>query len=108
MSSNPLTFMLGPSQCGKQRWSGSEGLAGRQVARGPPFLTVKHALSSIMSAGGFMVYTAMTTKYYFAVHPGDVFWCTADCGWVTGHSYITYGEGATPAIGGAAMAAQLT
>ncbi|GAB4816679.1 hypothetical protein N2152v2_003725 [Parachlorella kessleri] len=43
------------------------------------------------TTGGFMVYTAMTTKYYFAVHPGDVFWCTADCGWVTGHSYITYG-----------------
>ena len=33
-----------------------------------------------------------TTKYVFAVHPGDVFWCTADCGWVTGHSYVTYGE----------------
>ncbi len=39
-----------------------------------------------------MVFVGQTTKYVFAVHPGDVFWCTADCGWVTGHSYVTYGE----------------
>lgn len=38
-----------------------------------------------------MVYAGITTKYVFAVHPGDTFWCTADCGWVTGHSYVTYG-----------------
>jgi acyl-coenzyme A synthetase/AMP-(fatty) acid ligase len=39
-----------------------------------------------------MVYAATTTKYVFAMQPGDVFWCTADCGWITGHSYLTYGR----------------
>ena len=41
--------------------------------------------------GGYMVYTAMTHKYVFDYHDGDVYWCTADIGWVTGHSYILYG-----------------
>ena len=50
-----------------------------------------------------MVYSATTTKYVFAMQPGDVFWCTADCGWITGHSYLTYGECArTAAAGGRA------
>ena len=43
------------------------------------------------NVGGYMVYTAMTHKYIFDYHDGDVFWCTADIGWVTGHSYIVYG-----------------
>ncbi len=41
--------------------------------------------------GGYMVYTAITHKYVFNYHDGDVYWCTADIGWVTGHSYILYG-----------------
>jgi acetyl-CoA synthetase len=41
--------------------------------------------------GGYMVYTGTTFKYIFDYHDGDVFWCTADIGWVTGHSYIVYG-----------------
>ncbi|KIZ06574.1 acetyl-CoA synthetase [Monoraphidium neglectum] len=41
--------------------------------------------------GGYMVYTFTTTKYVFNMAPGDVYWCTADCGWITGHSYLTYG-----------------
>jgi acetyl-CoA synthetase len=41
--------------------------------------------------GGYMVYTAVTHKLIFDYHDGDVFWCTADIGWVTGHSYIVYG-----------------
>ncbi|PRW33545.1 acetyl-coenzyme A chloroplastic glyoxysomal isoform X1 isoform B [Chlorella sorokiniana] len=45
----------------------------------------------VHATGGFMVFVGQTSKYVFAVHPGDVFWCTADCGWVTGHSYVTYG-----------------
>ncbi|EFN51239.1 hypothetical protein CHLNCDRAFT_56405 [Chlorella variabilis] len=45
----------------------------------------------VHATGGLMVYAGITTKYVFAVHPGDTFWCTADCGWVTGHSYVTYG-----------------
>jgi acetyl-CoA synthetase len=43
------------------------------------------------SVGGYMVYTAMTHKYIFDYQDGDVYWCTADIGWVTGHSYIVYG-----------------
>ncbi|HOW69197.1 MAG TPA: acetate--CoA ligase [Phycisphaerae bacterium] len=41
--------------------------------------------------GGYMVFTATTHKYIFDYHDGDVYWCTADIGWVTGHSYIVYG-----------------
>ncbi len=43
------------------------------------------------TTGGYMVYTALTFKYVFDYHPDDIFWCTADIGWVTGHSYIVYG-----------------
>ncbi|MFH1034494.1 MAG: acetate--CoA ligase [Pseudomonadota bacterium] len=43
------------------------------------------------TTGGYMVYTSMTHKYVFDYHDGDVYWCTADIGWVTGHSYILYG-----------------
>ena len=41
--------------------------------------------------GGYMVFTETTFKYVFDYHDGDIFWCTADIGWVTGHSYIVYG-----------------
>lgn len=43
------------------------------------------------TTGGYMVYAAMTHKYVFDYHDGDIYWCTADVGWVTGHSYIVYG-----------------
>ena len=43
------------------------------------------------TTGGYLVYAAMTHEYVFDYHPGDVYWCTADVGWVTGHSYIVYG-----------------
>src|SRR6195256_3140401 len=43
------------------------------------------------TTGGYAVYTAMTHQYVFDYHDGDIFWCTADVGWVTGHSYIVYG-----------------
>jgi len=45
----------------------------------------------VHTSGGYIVYTAMTHEYVFDYHEGDVFWCTADVGWVTGHSYIVYG-----------------
>jgi len=50
------------------------------------------------NVGGYMVYTGTTFRYIFDYHDGDIFWCTADIGWVTGHSYIVYGplsQGAT-------------
>jgi len=43
------------------------------------------------TSGGYLVFAAMTHKYVFDYHPGEVYWCTADVGWVTGHSYIVYG-----------------
>ena len=45
----------------------------------------------IHTTGGYMVYTYITTKYVFDLKPQDVYWCTADIGWVTGHSYTIYG-----------------
>ena len=49
------------------------------------------------TTGGYCVYTSLTHEYVFDYHEGDVFWCTADVGWITGHSYIVYG----PLINGA-------
>ncbi|MET0277098.1 MAG: AMP-binding protein, partial [Pseudorhodoplanes sp.] len=43
------------------------------------------------TTGGYGVYTSMTHQYVFDYHDGEVYWCTADVGWVTGHSYIVYG-----------------
>ena len=54
----------------------------------------------VHTSGGYLVYASMTQQYTFDYHDGDVFWCTADVGWVTGHSYIIYGplaNGATTA-----------
>ncbi len=45
----------------------------------------------VHTTGGYMVYTATTARYVFDLKPDDVYWCTADIGWVTGHSYVVYG-----------------
>ncbi len=45
----------------------------------------------IHTTGGYLVFAAMTHQYVFDYHDGDIYWCTADVGWVTGHSYIVYG-----------------
>jgi acetyl-CoA synthetase len=53
------------------------------------------------TTGGYMVYASMTHQYVFDYHDGDIYWCTADVGWITGHSYIVYGplaNGATTLI----------
>jgi acetyl-CoA synthetase len=53
------------------------------------------------TSGGYLVYAAMTHQYVFDYHDGDIYWCTADVGWVTGHSYIVYGplaNGATTLV----------
>ncbi|MGL9723431.1 acetate--CoA ligase [Sodalis sp. (in: enterobacteria)] len=50
------------------------------------------------TTGGYLVYAATTFKYVFDYHPGDIYWCTADVGWVTGHSYLLYGPLACGAI----------
>ena len=43
------------------------------------------------TTGGYLLYAAMTHRYVFDYHDGDIYWCTADVGWVTGHTYIVYG-----------------
>ena len=43
------------------------------------------------TTGGYLVYAALTHKLVFDYHPGDVYFCAADIGWITGHSYIVYG-----------------
>ncbi|MSO69296.1 MAG: acetate--CoA ligase [Alphaproteobacteria bacterium] len=50
------------------------------------------------TTGGYMVYASMTHHYVFDYHDGEVYWCTADVGWVTGHTYIVYGPLANGAI----------
>ncbi|MBL8835242.1 MAG: acetate--CoA ligase [Alphaproteobacteria bacterium] len=50
------------------------------------------------TTGGYMVFASMTHQYVFDYHDGDIYWCTADVGWVTGHSYIVYGPLANGAI----------
>ncbi|XP_062337899.1 acyl-CoA synthetase short chain family member 2 like [Osmerus eperlanus] len=51
------------------------------------------------TVAGYMLYTSLTFKYVFDHHHDDVYWCTADIGWITGHSYITYGPLANGATG---------
>ncbi|KAK3577488.1 hypothetical protein CHS0354_026439 [Potamilus streckersoni] len=43
------------------------------------------------TVGGYMIYSSTTFKYVFDYHPDDIYWCTADVGWITGHTYVTYG-----------------
>jgi len=50
------------------------------------------------TSGGYLVYTSFTHENIFDYHPGDIYWCTADIGWVTGHSYIVYGPLANRAV----------
>ena len=50
------------------------------------------------TTGGYLVYVALTHQYVFDYHEGDIYWCTADVGWVTGHSYILYGPLANGAV----------
>jgi acetyl-CoA synthetase len=45
----------------------------------------------VHTTGGYLVYASLTHQYIFDYHDGDIYWCTADVGWVTGHSYIVYG-----------------
>ena len=55
----------------------------------------------VHTTGGYLVYASMTHQYIFDYHDGDIYWCTADVGWVTGHSYLVYGplaNGATTLI----------
>jgi acetyl-CoA synthetase len=65
-------------------------------AEAPLFLmytsgTTAHPKGCQHSTGGYLAYVAGTSKYYQDIHPEDTYWCCADIGWITGHSYIVYG-----------------
>ncbi|MCC2616357.1 acetate--CoA ligase [Aestuariibacter halophilus] len=45
----------------------------------------------VHTTGGYLVYAALTHKYVFDYHPGEIYWCAADVGWITGHTYMVYG-----------------
>ncbi len=87
----------------RDRWLHEE-LAGQSTTCEPEWVEAEHPLFLLYtsgstgkpkgvqhSTGGYMLHAALTTAWTFDLKDNDVFWCTADIGWVTGHSYITYG-----------------
>ena len=88
---------------GRDRWM-SDVLAGQASTCEPEWVGAEHPLFLLYtsgstgkpkgvqhSTGGYLLHAALTTKWTFDLKDSDIFWCTADIGWVTGHSYITYG-----------------
>ena len=88
---------------GRDRWM-NDVLAGQASTCEPEWVGAEHPLFLLYtsgstgkpkgvqhSTGGYLLHAALTTKWTFDLKDGDIFWCTADIGWVTGHSYITYG-----------------
>ena len=88
---------------GRDHWLHDE-LAGKPTTCEPEWVSAEHPLFLLYtsgstgkpkgvqhSTGGYLLHAALTTAWTFDLKPDDVFWCTADIGWVTGHSYITYG-----------------
>jgi acetyl-CoA synthetase len=100
-------------QAGRDVWM-HDVVAGAADACEPEWVDAEHPLFILYtsgstgkpkgvqhSTGGYLLWCALTMKWVFDIKPGDVFWCTADIGWVTGHSYITYGPlavGATEVV----------
>jgi acetyl-CoA synthetase len=87
----------------RDRWLHEE-MAGQEATCEPEWVEAEHPLFLLYtsgstgkpkgvqhSSGGYLLHAALTTKWTFDLKDDDVFWCTADIGWVTGHSYITYG-----------------
>lgn len=81
-----------------------DALAGQSTTCTPEWVEAEHPLFLLYtsgstgkpkgvqhSTGGYLLHAALTTRWTFDLKPDDVFWCTADIGWVTGHTYITYG-----------------
>ena len=77
--------------------AGSESCPAEEMAAEDPLFILSTSGSTgkpkgvLHTTGGYILYAAMTHKYVFDYHDGDIYWCTADVGWVTGHSYIVYG-----------------
>ena len=81
-----------------RRWSASPTTASRwrwaprtRSSSSTPPARTGQPKGVVHTTGGYLVYAAMTHEYVFDYHDGDIYWCTADVGWVTGHSYIVYG-----------------
>jgi acetyl-CoA synthetase len=97
----------------RDRWLHEE-MAGKPTTCEPEWVESEHPLFLLYtsgstgkpkgvqhSSGGYLLHAALTTKWTFDLKDDDIFWCTADIGWVTGHSYITYGPlalGATEVV----------
>ncbi len=90
-------------QPARDRWLHEE-LAAQPATCAPEWVGAEHPLFLLYtsgstgkpkgvqhSTGGYLLHAALSTAWTFDLKPGDVFWCTADIGWVTGHSYISYG-----------------
>ncbi|MFY9512258.1 MAG: acetate--CoA ligase [Rubrivivax sp.] len=88
---------------GRDRWL-SDLVAGQSESCEPEWVGAEHPLFLLYtsgstgkpkgvqhSTGGYLLHAALTTKWTFDLKDSDIFWCTADIGWVTGHTYITYG-----------------
>ncbi|MFM2067526.1 MAG: hypothetical protein RLZZ584_2435 [Pseudomonadota bacterium] len=88
---------------GRDQWM-SDLVANQSTSCEPEWVEAEHPLFLLYtsgstgkpkgvqhSTGGYLLHAALTTKWTFDLKDNDVFWCTADIGWVTGHSYITYG-----------------
>ena len=92
-----------PLQAGRDVWM-QEIVANEATTCEPEWVSAEHPLFILYtsgstgkpkgvqhSTGGYLLWAILTMKWTFDIKPNDVFWCTADIGWVTGHSYITYG-----------------
>ncbi|MDD0838792.1 acetate--CoA ligase [Curvibacter sp. HBC61] len=92
-----------PMTAGRDLWM-SDVIANQPTVCEPEWVEAEHPLFLLYtsgstgkpkgvqhSTGGYLLHAALTTKWTFDLKADDVFWCTADIGWVTGHSYITYG-----------------
>ena len=90
-------------QSGRDQWM-DDVLQGQPSTCEPEWVEAEHPLFLLYtsgstgkpkgvqhSTGGYLLHAALTTQWTFDLKPDDVFWCTADIGWVTGHTYITYG-----------------
>ncbi|GAB4087740.1 acetate--CoA ligase [Hydrogenophaga soli] len=88
---------------GRDVWM-ADAIAGQPITCEPEWVEAEHPLFLLYtsgstgkpkgvqhSTGGYLLHAALTTKWTFDLKGDDVFWCTADIGWVTGHTYITYG-----------------
>jgi acetyl-CoA synthetase len=92
-----------PMAAGRDLWM-AEVAEGQPTTCDPEWVEAEHPLFLLYtsgstgkpkgvqhSTGGYLLHAALSTKWTFDLKPDDVFWCTADIGWVTGHTYITYG-----------------